>query len=193
MLGRLSAPATSATLYNGPQGASIGEASDATPVTILGRSDDGQWIEIRLQDGTVAWVRAANVDSEVSMSNLPITGYVPLETPTPSPDAIVKSSAAGLRLRTQPNTDSNVLTNMDSGDVLVVIGRSGDSEWLQVIAPNRQRGWAMAQFLDINVDILRLPVTFGIDPTVVNEDELPSSQIATDVISNITSRAQGHI
>lgn len=191
MVGSLSAPATSALLYNGPQGATIAEAVDQTPVTLLGRSDDGQWIEIRLQDGTVAWVRAANVDSEVSMSNLPITGYVPLETPTPSPDAIVKASAAGLRLRTQPNTESNVLTNMDAGDALVIIGRSGNSEWLQVIAPNRQRGWTMSQFLDINVDVLRLPVTFGIDPTVFSSgDELPPSVIATDVITNITSRAQ---
>lgn len=188
--GSLSSQGATIFLYNGPQGATKDEANDAAPITILGRSDDGQWIEIRLDDSTEGWVRAANVNSDVSMSGLPITGYVPQDTPTPSPDAIVRDDAAGLRLRTQPNTESSVLTNMDAGAVLTVIGRSSDSEWLQVIAPNRQRGWAMARFMEVYVDVLRLPVTFGIDPTLRSDDNMPASQLAGDVIVNITAKAQ---
>lgn len=188
--GTLSSQGATIFLYNGPQGASTGEANDSAPIEILGRSDDGQWIEVRLDDSTVGWVRAANVNANVSMSNLPITGYAPKETSTPSPDAIVRDDAAGLRLRTQPNTESSVLTNMDAGALLTVIGRSSDSEWLQVIAPNRQRGWAMARFMEVYVDVLRLPVTFGIDPTLRSDEDIPASQFADDVILNITDKAQ---
>lgn len=186
--GTISGLSDTVVLYNGPQGAEKEEVNNLASIIVLGRSDDGQWIEVRLSNGIVGWVQAGYIDADVSMSALPITGYVPKETPTPSPDAIVKSDAAGLRLRTQPNTESNVLTNLDAKSILTIIGRSGDSEWLQVIAPNRQRGWAMARFLDIYVDVLRLPVTFGADPTP-SDAEIPASQ-ATNVISNITNQAQ---
>ena len=186
--GTISGQSDTVTLYNGPQGATKGEINNRASIVVLGKSDDGQWIEIHLTGNINGWVQAGVIDTAVSMSVLPITGYVPKESPTPSPDAIVKSDAAGLRLRTQPNTESNVLTNLDAKSILTVIGRSGDSEWLQVIAPNRQRGWAMAQFLDVNVDVLRLPVTFGTNPTPVSGD-IPASE-ATNVITNITAQAQ---
>jgi hypothetical protein len=186
--GKISGQSDTVSLYNGPQGAVKGEINNLASIVVLGKSDDGQWIEIHLTGNINGWVQAGVIDTAVSMNVLPITGYVPKESPTPSPDALVKSDAAGLRLRTQPNTDSNVLTNLDVRSVLTVIGRSGDSEWLQVIAPNRQRGWTMAQFLDINIDVLRLPVTFGADPTP-SDNIIPASQ-ATDVITNITEQAQ---
>lgn len=185
--GTISGQSDTVTLYNGPQGAVKGEINNRASIVVLGKSDDGLWIEIHLTGDINGWVQASYIDTDVSVNDLIITGYVPNESPTPSPDAIVKSDAAGLRLRTQPNTDSNVLTNLDSNSILTVIGRSGDSEWLQVIAPNRQRGWAMAQFLDVNIDVLRLPVTFGANPTP--SDDIPESQ-PTDVITNITAQAQ---
>ena len=186
--GSISGQSDTVSLYNGPQGSIKQEVNNLAQITLIGRSDDGQWIEVRLASGILGWLQSSQIDTGASMSDLSITGYVPLETSTPSPDAIVKSSASGLRLRTQPNTDSNVLTNLSANSVLTIIGRNGDSDWLQVIAPNRQRGWAMAQFLDVYVDVLRLPVTFGSSSTS-NADEIPPSQ-PTNVISNITDQAQ---
>lgn len=187
--GTISGQGDTVTLYNGPQGGVKGEINNLASIVVLGKSDDGLWIEIHLTGDINGWVQAGVIDTDVSMSALQITGYSPKESPTPSPDAIVKSDASGLRLRTQPSTDSNVLTNLDAKSILTVIGRSGDNEWVQVIAPNRQRGWAMARFLDVYVDVLRLPVTFGTNPTPSNNDNIPSSQ-PTNVITNITNQAQ---
>lgn len=187
--GILSSQVETIRVHNGPQGAVLEEVNNLAPITVLGRSDNGQWIEVRLEGGFIGWVQGSFVDANVSMNSLPITGYVPQDTPTPSPDALVKADAAGLRLRTQPNTDSNVLTNLDAESILTVIGRDSAGEWLQVITPNRQRGWAMARFLDIYIDVLRLPVTFGTDPSPQANDTVTSAQ-SSGVISNITSEAQ---
>lgn len=180
--------AETVSLYNGPKAVIKEEVNDLASITILGRSDDGQWLEVRLSSGIGGWLPTNNVRTQAVMSNLRITGYVPQETPTPSPDAIVKSDANGLRLRTQPNTESNVLINLASDDILTVIGRNRDSQWLQVISPERQRGWVMAQFVDIYVDVLRLPITFGADPVATGNNP-PASQ-PTEAITNITAEAR---
>jgi len=176
-------------VFNGPQGIVKDTVNDRAPITVLGRSDNGLWLEIRLASGITGWVRTNNVVSNAQMSSLRITGYVPQETPTPSPDLIVKDDAAGLRLRTQPNTDSNVLKNLNAGTILTAIGRDRDSQWLQVITPERERGWVMGQFVDIYVDVLRLPITFGRDPVTSVSGDPPPSQ-PTTAISNITSQAR---
>lgn len=181
-------------LYNGPEGLVKETVSDASPITVLGRSDDGLWLEVRLNSGIGGWVQTSNVITNAQMGNLLITGYVPQESPTPSPDLIVKNDAAGLRLRTQPNTtDSNVLANLDAGSELTAIGRDRDTQWVQVITEDRQRGWVMLRFVDVYVDVLRLPVTFGRDPVVISTGEAVVDEpvpVSADPIVNITDNAK---
>jgi len=179
-------------VHNGPEGLVKEEVNDGASVTVLGRSDDGLWLEIRLASGIGGWVQTNTVITNAQMSNLLITGYVPQESPTPSPDLIVKSDAAGLRLRTQPNTDSSVLVNLDADEELTAIGRNRDSQWIQVIATDRdrQRGWVMAQFVNIYVDVLRLPVTFGNDPRPTADGSAVVAVPSTDAIVNITDNAR---
>ncbi len=179
-------------LYNGPEGAVKEEVGGGTPITIIGRSDNGLWLEVLLASGIGGWIQTNNAVTNAQMGNLIITGYVPQESPTPSPDLIVKSDAAGLRLRTQPNTDSSVLINLDAGAELTAIGRDRDSQWIQVISSDSQRGWVMARFVDVYVDVLRLPVTFGRDPvTVVSTSEaVVTVPASVDPIINITDNAR---
>ncbi|BAW96083.1 hypothetical protein NIES970_10040 [[Synechococcus] sp. NIES-970] len=43
------------------ESARIGGINFNTQVTVLGTNDDGSWQQIRLEDGTEAWVRAGNL------------------------------------------------------------------------------------------------------------------------------------
>lgn len=177
-----------ANLYNGPLGSIKESVNNGAPIVILGRSNDGRWLEVRLASGITGWLEATHVQTDAPVSTLAITGYIPQDTVTPAPDALVKSDGAGLRLRTQPNLESGVLTNLDANTELTVIGRTRDNEWIQVITPDRQRGWVLLRFVDVYVDVLNMPVTFGIDtPGLISTTQAPRP---TNVITNITDQAR---
>lgn len=185
--GIVSSPAETAALFNGPHGAVVQQINNLAPITLLGRSDDGLWIEVWLESGISGWIRATDIDTSAPISTLKITGYIPRETNTPSPDAIVKSEGAGLRLRVQPDTDATVITNLEADTQLKVIGRTRDSDWVQVIAPNNQRGWVVSSFLTIYIDVLNLPVTMGFDSS---GSTILGTPIPSGAISNITETAR---
>jgi hypothetical protein len=39
------------------------------------------------------------------------------------------------------------------------VGRTADKAWLQVVTADNQRGWVMAQFVDVFINLDTLPVT----------------------------------
>jgi hypothetical protein len=47
--------------------------ADETPVEVLGRSANGQWLEARLPEGLGGWVFASYVDVDGDASRLPVT------------------------------------------------------------------------------------------------------------------------
>lgn len=94
----------------------------------------------------------------------------PVVAPTRDPlrDAIVASvtginPGANLNLRRTPNVQGEVLAPIPSGTILLVLGRTEDSVWLEV-SYEGQVGWVASQYVTLTfngaaVDINTVPVT----------------------------------
>jgi uncharacterized protein YraI len=81
----------------------------------------------------------------------------PGETP---PSAYYAPEEGGkLLLYEQPNTRSPVITLLGEGTPLYIVGRTGDSGWLQVIVqPAELIGWVVARWVDVMIPVETVPV-----------------------------------
>ncbi|MBN1286554.1 MAG: SH3 domain-containing protein [Anaerolineae bacterium] len=85
-------------------------------------------------------------------------------TATPVPDtanAHVQEGWQALNLREQPGTAGAVLDTLEAFAPLVVIGRTEDGSWVQVIVLDKAKvGWVMAEYIDIDAgfDLTGVPV-----------------------------------
>lgn len=123
-----------------------------------------------------------------NISTLTPTSYTVIVVVPPStvvlrpPRAQVAEGSANLRLRNRPDPESQILTHLDEGMPLTIIGRTTDSAWLQVNTPDRETGWVLAAFLDIDGDLELIPV-----PGAFTE---PQQRLPLNVISGISPRAR---
>jgi LysM repeat protein len=81
---------------------------------------------------------------------------------TPSIDqtaSFVAPEVAALRMRRGPNETETVIMMLTPLTPLRIVGRTRDSLWLEVIAPNDQKGWVSAQWVRTRLDIAFVPVT----------------------------------
>ncbi|MEZ4668437.1 MAG: GDSL-type esterase/lipase family protein [Anaerolineae bacterium] len=94
--------------------------------------------------------------------------------PAPA-DAVVAVADTRLRLRELPSLESETLAYLDTETPLTIIGRTADSTWLQVYAPEGQSGWVSAAFLLVNVELGQV--------VVVNVDELPHPVVLPSAVA----------
>ncbi len=61
----------------------------------------------------------------------------------------------GLNLREGPGTNFAVIGSLQTGDVLTIINRSLNSNWIEVVTPDSQTGWVFAvpQYIRLNVNL----------------------------------------
>jgi uncharacterized protein YgiM (DUF1202 family) len=76
-------------------------------------------------------------------------------------DAQVAASANGLRLRQLPGTAGRITAFLAALTPVKVVGRTPDNVWLEILTPEQQRGWVMAQFLDVYINLVGVPTTAG--------------------------------
>jgi uncharacterized protein YraI len=76
-------------------------------------------------------------------------------------DARVSATVATLPLRALAGTAGTIIATVPALTPLRVIGRLPDNSWLQVVTPDGTQGWAQAQFLDVFVDLVGVPITAG--------------------------------
>ncbi|MDQ3247650.1 MAG: SH3 domain-containing protein, partial [Chloroflexota bacterium] len=166
-------------------------AINATVVTLLpngaryraiSRSEDNQWVQVRLVDGSAAWVFAQYVSLDGAISSLPLaspagsatitgtlvptttvtlTGTRPITAPTTAGDNVsaTVSSLSGARARTLPDRTAPELGIFPFEAVLLPVqGRSADNEWVQIEIEPGQLAWMLTSAVRISVDLATLPV-----------------------------------
>lgn len=69
-----------------------------------------------------------------------------------------------LNLRSGPGLDYDVLMMLENCHKLDLLGRSSDSQWLEVRLTKYVSGWVFAQYVTTNVRINKLPVTNAVIP-----------------------------
>jgi LysM repeat protein len=81
---------------------------------------------------------------------------------TPSLDqtaSFVAPEVAALRLRRGPGETETVIMMLTPLTPLKIVGRTRDSLWLEVIAPNGQKGWVASQWVRTQLNIAFVPET----------------------------------
>jgi hypothetical protein len=89
---------------------------------------------------------------------------------------------ADANIRTEPNTDSQVLATLAPRSSLAAFGRTSDNRW--VFARNgRYEGWISASLLELNADFERLPVLVDLGGEATPEATTETTQVTPTAIS----------
>jgi len=84
-------------------------------------------------------------------------------------DGQVSADVTFLRVRALAGTAGDVVGGLDALTPVQIIGRTAANDWLEIIAPDdtatpagaELRGWVMAQFVDVFINLQTVPVTAG--------------------------------
>lgn len=136
-------------------------------VSIQGRNSIGNWLFITV-DGTSGWVSSRYISwDDVELSSIPVT-EAPASAPAqPAPttanpiintgNAMSGTTRARLNVRSVPDIAGNVVTTLNYGTTVTVIGRNVDQSWV-AIDTGTTRGWVASGYLDYSGNINTLPV-----------------------------------
>ncbi|MFZ4813453.1 MAG: SH3 domain-containing protein [Phototrophicaceae bacterium] len=123
-------------------------------VNITGRTSDSQWALIQLSDGLTGWVRARylNLPANTSLANVPVI-VASGTAPTPAPTTVYANgyvNTGALNIRPVPSPTGNIpLTFVYRNTPVEVVGRTANSEWLQVRVSSGVVGWVRSRYLAI--------------------------------------------
>jgi uncharacterized protein YgiM (DUF1202 family) len=148
---------------------------------VLGRNAAGDWLQVQLPDGSRAWMFAeaviASPDAatlgvvESAAPTVPLTGTAPLTDTAPITDTAAVPQGAptgatatvtnplGANLRSAPSRALDPIYSAAQGESFAVIGRNGDSLWVQIVLPDGTAAWALAGTVELSVGVETLPVT----------------------------------
>jgi hypothetical protein len=147
----------------------------------IARSADNQWVQLVLPDGRPAWAFAEFLALSGDIATLPVGPLAAPPAPAASPPltgtASVTSSVpvtgviqavsgvtasvtslSGTDARATPDLEGESLQLLPFDAVLPVIGRSADSQWIQVALEEGRVAWAPASTVSVNTDVATLPV-----------------------------------
>ncbi|MFN8445060.1 MAG: SH3 domain-containing protein [Caldilineaceae bacterium] len=100
-----------------------------TPLTIFGRNEAGDWVQVRLPDRTGGWMEVSNLRVNVAVASIP----VPNDLPKPVVVApLMPTANRDANLRAGPGTDYTVIGGTRSGDALQIVGKNSDGSWYKL-------------------------------------------------------------
>ena len=129
-------------------------------VTLLGRNSNNSWVKIRVATGHEGWVSAPYIIPNVAIASLPVVD----STTIPAPTATGTVATGALNIRQGPGVGYAVVTAVNQGTSLTLLGRNGDSSWVKVRLSNGTEGWANAALITTNVSVAGLPILDGSTP-----------------------------
>jgi CRP-like cAMP-binding protein/uncharacterized protein YraI len=161
--------------------------AEGDEVDVLGRDEMGDWVKISLDSGEEGWVTSEFVDVEGNLKAVPVitpepialpttettptvipSPTVPSEAtvaPTPAPTVTVpipsRTTGGGLRMRSGPGTNYEVLVLLAEDQEVDVLGRDEMGEWLKISLDSGEEGWVATEFVDIGVAVEALPIVSG--------------------------------
>lgn len=102
---------------------------------------------------------------------------VPTPQPTATPAApTARVTADILNARAEPNTDSEILTKLQQGTMLPVVGRNIAGDWVLITLSDGTEAWLSADWVELSVPIDSLPIKEVAPPT---ETPVPATPTPT--------------
>ena len=156
---------TSTTLAETPGGRVLARIPAGARLGILEQSDSGAWLKVHYQpdpktEAQTGWVRASHLSIFADLDDIG-GNKEPVEKIEGDATAqgVATVLANRLNMRAGPGTDQQIVGALKRGEQVQLLGRSENSEWLQVQMDNGEIAWAAARWLDPTVPADSLPVT----------------------------------
>lgn len=172
---------------------------ELTELFVLGKTQDEIWLRVITLAGEEGWVMSQYVETDLAALPILAPETVLLATATSAatitpdivnPDGYVKAEGTGLRLRSLPSTNADIVAQIPENSPVYIVGRTPDNSWLQVIVPGDQIGWVWAAYIvpnsHINIAALEIPEQ-AYEPTP--EAYTAPVVAASGGISNVTSKS----
>lgn len=126
-------------------------------LSLLGRNTAATWAQVRTANGTQGWVYAPLLQTNVSISSLPVTSGQ-FEQPMIGPTAVVSNAIYALNVRSGAGASFPAITAVNRGQTVSLIGRNTANTWLKIRLPDGTEGWASATYLNTSYDLNQLPI-----------------------------------
>jgi serine/threonine-protein kinase len=163
----------------------IGELAADSEVSIIGMTEEGDWFQVTLADGSIAWLSRSFVETQGSLNPVPFiepptptptTTLTPSDTPTPSltptdtPTATpthtptpARGFALAMRevaLRSGPGSEYQQAGTLPANQEVQIIGKTPDETWLLVVLSNGRSAWLANSplFVRTSGNLIDLPV-----------------------------------
>lgn len=121
---------------------------------VIGRNADSSWLQLNV-NGLIGWVNSVYVNA-YNIGGVPITDYG--TNPVPPPSSIYGTvTAYYLNVRNAPNPFATRLTVISRGQTYSVIGRTANSQWVQINV-NGVIGWVNRSYMSVS-NIFGVPIT----------------------------------
>lgn len=138
--------------------------------TAIGRSADNIWVQLDVK-GTIGWAMTEFLTLSGDINTLPITDGTqptttttasgtpgPTTTPAPAFTGVQGQALGNMRLRAAPNLTSDRVGGVTWGQIVNVLGRTANGEWLFVEISGVQGWTSLRWYRIIQGDIATVPV-----------------------------------
>lgn len=112
--------------------------------------------------------------------------------PAAGPPIRGEVTAPSLNVRTGPGATFEVVSGLQEGDEVVIVGVNSDRSWAWVLFGNGQRGWVSANFLDAQGQLTAAPVIDADNLPVVSAPAPPSEPAAEVAPALVSDTAPEH-
>lgn len=134
-------------------------------VALVGRNENGSWVQLASDGGRQEWVNSYYVQTFdfYDMMLLPVTSATTPTTP-PSSATDIKANVVNANranVRSGPSEAHGVVRQLPYGQEVVLIGRNVNGTWVQLQNPHGRAEWIYNNLVQAqgNANIMSLPVT----------------------------------
>lgn len=135
-------------------------------ISLAGRNSDASWLQLSLADGRAGWVSVLYLTPNLALTQLPVVTAAQPAVASAAPTAVVTGTQI-LNVRSGPDTASNLLTTLNSGQIVLLQGRSADNTWLQVRLPDGQLGWVSSLYINPALAVTDLLLASATQPSAI--------------------------
>lgn len=139
----------------GTENGVVAQAELGTVLPTTGeRARDGgaRWLEVVLEDEALGWVHGDFVERVQEPTPTPLSTPTPLATPTPAASGghLVVDAPLGLRMRSEPSVNGDVIRTIADGSRVSPTGESAEGGagrlWVEIVS-EEDTGWVALAFL----------------------------------------------
>jgi uncharacterized protein YgiM (DUF1202 family) len=125
-------------------------------VTLLSKTDDGQWFRITNERGITGWVNRTLLNLSVELvDQVPVAGTEegPITTGTPSPTGLKATVSNGGNVRAAPNLSGRVLDQINANEEVELLAKTANGQWYQIKNIRDVTGWVSSTLLTVDPDV----------------------------------------